>query len=194
MARPRDEIAKELRDLGFGINDASLRALAERLTLDEPIHDALGGRRWFPETMSGFSAWLLVSTHHVIAIAISSGGWFSQPSVRALARIRFADILEIRTEYTSGDGQWQGMPATNLTVRTLADSEHLNVPTSWTPEQEVLSFVDRLRERCRPSPAPVDSNLVRSFADEVRLISELKAAGHLSSEEAASAIRKLIQE
>lgn len=189
-----DEVAAELQDAGFNParNHASLTVLADRLNPDELILDAMWGRRWFPDTMSAFGAWLIVSTDHVIAMAISSGGWFSNPSSRAEARIPYSDIREVRAEYTSGQGQWQGMRANNLTIRTMSGSEHLNVPIDWTTDERFRAFVGGLRERCRPKSAPQTGANQRSFAAELKLLIDLRATDQLTDEEVAQAIRKLM--
>jgi len=194
MSRALDEVAAELEAAGFtpARNHASLTVLAESLSSDEPILDAMWGRRWFPDTMSAFGAWLIVSTNHVVPLAISNGGWFSKPSRRAMARIPYADILEVRAEYTSGEGQWQGMRANTLTLRTVSDSEHLNVPTDWTRDEYFRAFIDRLRERCRVKSAPPPGSNQQPFSAEIKLLTDLKAAGQLTDAEVADAIRKLM--
>jgi len=196
MPSPICEVTQEVHAVGWKLDgklfEVLVRALAERLDGGERIADALPGRRWFPDTFSTFEGWLVVTPTRMLAIAMDPGGWFSGPSVRAVSQLLFSDILETGLKFTSGGGRWAGKPGHDITVKTLAVTEHLNVPLDWAAEERVHKFVDGLRARCLGVESLPGLASNRSFAEELKLLSDLKAGGLLNDEEVAQAIRKLM--
>ena len=201
MTRSQSEIIEEVRAIGFEMGQFVASVLARHLDEGENILDAVPGQRWLPHQYKAFGAWLVVTPKRALVLAIERKGWFTPESLQDLTPLPLSDIREVSWKFTNGEGRWAGVPGHEIIVRTLASQQSISVPLDIATAEVVRKFVEVIEARClrehRPGSADMSTSdtqppVRRSFAEEISWLRELESDGHLTRDEVAQAIRKLL--
>lgn len=188
MARPEHEIEEELDRLDCEVYDRQLPCIAQALSADDTIVDAVGGKDYYSK-----SHVVLILTQRQILGVTQNLSRFAKGQVIEVQRLYWRDVANIEVSNPNN-------PEPHLTVLGYGNAGGVGgrFDRGAVPLDRFAKFADKAQQLMAAAKAAPSSSRSASRAsqgnllDQLERLAALREKGHISKDEFEQAKRKLL--